>query len=142
MRPLLTCFVVTSLALTGLMWAGASQGQDKKTDAIRHKVDAHDLAVEFQTDAKAARQKYAAKGETIEVIGLVTSLNSRTRTITLDTGTKVAIVLQAKKIVDPDEKSKQVAARATGRFKSFEKNAIIIECQEVALLRVVGDVKK
>jgi hypothetical protein len=136
MRPLLACCVVA-----GLVLAGPSKGQDKKSDAI-HKVDAHDLAVEFETDAKAARQKYAAKGGSIEVVGLVASLNNRTRTITLDTGTKVAVVLQAKKIVDPDEKSKQVAAQAKGRFKSFEKNAIIIECQEVALLRVVGEVKK
>src|SRR5262245_6124180 len=120
MRAVSTCLVAAVFAV------GISGAQDKKTDDKKseatHKVDAHDLAVEFETDAKAARQKYAAAGGTIEVIGLVANLNSRARTITLSTGTKVAVVLQAKKIVDPDEKSKQVAARATGKFKSFDKN--------------------
>jgi methionyl-tRNA formyltransferase len=134
------------VVLVAVVLTGATRSQEKKAEAVRHKVDAHVLAVEFEKDAQAARQKYAPKGGTggaaIEVSGIVQNVNDRTRTITFDTGTKVAVMLQAKRIKPPDQKSKQLAVQATGKFKSFEKNTVVIECDEAALLRIIGKDKK
>jgi hypothetical protein len=134
---ILIAFVVTACL-------GTTRGQEKDTDAQVKKIDAYRFATEFQTNAKEARQKYGAKGEApvVEISGLVAGVNSRTRAVTMDTGgAKVSVVLQAKKITGPDQKSKQMAVQAVGKFKSFDRNTVVLECDEVVLLRVIGDKK-
>lgn len=132
MRRMFACAVFAAVL------AGA-RGQEQKADAI--KVDAAILAREFEKDADEARKKYDAKGATIEVTGLVASVNSRRRTVALDTGAKVSIVLQAKKITGPDQKSRRLAAQTTGKFTRFDRNTVFIDCDEATLLRVVEEKK-
>lgn len=129
--------------------AGGGTAQEKKVeklDAPAFKVDAGELAREFEKNPKDALRKYdprATKDNAlIEVLGLVASVNTRTKTVTFETGGKVAVVLQAQKLLGPDKASKKLVAQATGRFKSFQRNTVIIECTEANLLRIVSDAKK
>jgi hypothetical protein len=111
---------------------GVSKSQEKKGEALS--IDAGDLAREFEKNPQQALQKY---GTAFQVIGLVININKLKKTLTLETGEKVSVVLQAKRITESDQKSKQRAAQATGKVRRFEKNTVIIECDEAKLLPVV-----
>jgi hypothetical protein len=142
MRHILGCLIVVALA------ASNEAQEKKKAGAILVKADAVEIAAEFEKDAKAARKKYdprppkgGAGGTIVEITGVVASVNERKKTVTLETGTKVSVVLQAKKFIGPDQKSKRLLAQATGRFDRFERNTVVIECDEANLLRIVEEKK-
>ena len=141
--------ILMSLALAALVVGASAPAQEKKAEkkaeAIAFKVEAVELALEFQKDPQAARRKYdpAPGGTIIQVHGIVGKVNNRDKSVTFDTtNTKVSVVLQAKKLTGPDKQSKKLASQATGTFKSFEKNTIVISCDEAMLLRIVEEKKK
>src|SRR5262245_5026474 len=135
------CITVCAAIVFAL--AGTTGGQEKKTESTVVKVDAMELAKEFETDAKEARKKYDPKVADIEIFGLVANVKGgRANTVTFDTKTKVSVVVQAKKVAQPDQKSKKIAAEATGKFRSFDRNTVVIDSNEVKLLRIVEEKKK
>jgi hypothetical protein len=143
MHRIMACVVFVAVAV-----ASSTGAQERKAEAILVKVDAHDLAREFEKDPKEARRKYdpnPAKGvlggTIIQIHGIVARVNDRARTITLDTGTKLSVVLQAKKITRPDQQSRKMAAEATGRFSNFARNTVVITCDDATLLRIIGEKK-
>jgi hypothetical protein len=137
MRRIVALVVCVAVAVVGAS-VGATRSQEKKGQAGPVQVDAGDLARDFEKNPNEARKKY---GAAIEVIGLVVNINKVKKTLTLDTGEKVSVVLQAKRITEPDQKTRQRAAQATGRFRRFEKNTVFIECDEAKLLPVIEEKK-
>ena len=133
---------ITVFAAVVFALVGTTGGQEKKTEANVVKVDAAALAQEFETDAKEARKKYDPKVADIQIFGIVANFKGgRANTVTFDTKTKVSVVVQAKKIAPPDQKSKKIAAEATGKLRSFERNTVVIDSNEVKLLRIVEEKK-
>ena len=132
--------ILMSLALAAFAVGASALAQEKKAEkkaeAIAIKVEAVELALEFQKDPQAAKRKYdpAPGGTIIQVHGIVGKVNNRDKSVTFDTtNVKVSVVLQAKKLTGPDKRRRSWPRRRRD-LKSFEKNTVVISCDEAMLL--------
>ena len=139
-----------SLVVLALMFLSSATAQDKDkkpVESILIKVTAADVAKEFAKDAKDAAKKYNPEppmkgglgGTIIEISGEVEKVTGKD--IELKTETKIKVRLKAKKVDGPAD-GRRVVESATGKFKEFKNNTIVIEVGDVTLKRVIGEKDK
>jgi hypothetical protein len=137
------------LAFLGLCLVTSGFGQDKKAEAVLHKVDALALSQEFEKDFAAALKKYDPKppkggagGAVIETGGPVKDISGKN--VTLDLGKTIPVTLVAKKFTGFNPREKKLFAEGLGTLNvgKTNKKRIVIDCDEVTLGKIEGESKK
>jgi hypothetical protein len=126
----ITCGFLASIA-TLLCWIAAGLLADPPKQSAPAGVSAAGLAKEFETDAAAARSKYAAAAR-ITLLGNVAEVKGRE--VRLQTGSPVRIVVKAKEVRGGAEAgTERMALTASARVKSFDGQEVVVECEELVV---------
>lgn len=124
--------ICAAIVLAGVV--GGTPGQEKKK-ATRYQVTAAELAAEFAADPEAAAKKYAARdGALITVSGMMRFAYDRN--VYLETGSRVGVLLKARRFVNSTLGRRLV--EATARLRVYKSGTVVLDCNEARLTLVVG----
>jgi hypothetical protein len=131
-RGLLVLFLVAGVGFL----SGADKAQKKKK-AETYIVTAKELAQEFSASPGRAKNKYSENknkpAAKIEIDGVVSKVDEKESTVTLEGTDKVSILLKAKKI-SGEKAGKRLGISKGAEFKEFvPKKQVVLECDEIKL---------
>ena len=131
MRLLLgVCLLFTSFALV-------RAGDEKKAEVIVEETSPNELAKAFKDDPDAARKKYIRtekdKIDGKPLVQLVGEYQRDGMNFTIKTKSSIDVVLRAKKVTGEGN-----GVMGQGFVVQFEKNQIVIDCEEVKLVPFAG----